>query len=87
MRDKMKKVCCLGMCLLLFLTAGCREKETLTLEEVEERHTEQSTKEKECEDAKTKQPEEAAGQAEEVRVCTSFIREAESMKRFGRPVG
>ena len=65
MRDKMKKVCCLGMCLLLFLTAGCREKETLTLEEVEERHTEQSTNEKECEDAKTKQPEEAAGQAEE----------------------
>lgn len=65
MRDKMKKVCCLGMCLLLFLMAGCREKETLTLEEVEERHTEQSTEEKERGNDKTEKPEEATGESKE----------------------
>lgn len=45
MRDMIRKLCCLGMCLFLLLTAGCKEKETLTLQEVTEENLKEDTKE------------------------------------------
>lgn len=45
MQGTMKKMCCLGICLLFCFTAGCKEKETLTLEEVTKVNTEESRKE------------------------------------------
>lgn len=45
MRDMLRKLCCLGMCLFLFLAAGCKEKETMTLQEVTEENLKEDTKE------------------------------------------
>lgn len=63
MRDIIRKMCCLGICIVLCLCCGCREKETFTLKEA----TEEDTKEKE-------ELQEYAGSGKELKeVGTQFV--------------